>query len=149
MKRVFVSFSLLALAAALGQTSKTEADSAENAVRQADEAWAKAIASKSVTEAAGFYDIEVVTAGTAMPPARGLAAIRAMWAKYFALPDFVLTWKLSKIVVTDSGTIAYSSGNWQGAGPNQGGPYIAVWRKQPDGKWKVLIDSAWFSRPSE
>jgi ketosteroid isomerase-like protein len=95
-----------------------------------------------------MYDPEALTAGSAMPPARGVAAVRAMWTQLFAQPEFVLTWEIEKVVVTESGAMAYSSGTWH-MGPNANGPYLAVWQKQPDGKWKILVDSAWYSRRPE
>ena len=119
---------------------------AEAAIQQADEAWSEAIASKSVEATCAFYDAEALTAGSAMPPARGIAAVRAMWAKIFVQPGFSLAWKAERIFITESGTMAYSSGSWRMPGPNGTGPYLAVWRKQPDGQWKVLIDAAWYSR---
>ncbi len=60
--------------------------SSESAVRQSDAAWAKAIAALSVAQTAAMYDPEALTAGSAMPPARGLGAIRAMWTQLFAEP---------------------------------------------------------------
>jgi ketosteroid isomerase-like protein len=131
---------LLSVAAAVASPG------AEDTIRQADEAWLKAIASKSVEQTVALYDAEALTAGSAMPPARGLAGIRAMWTELFAQPDFFLTWKTDKVVITDSGTMASSTGTWRAAKPGTGGPFLAVWRKQRDGQWKVLIDSAWFSR---
>ena len=142
MKVVEVVLCLAAIAVA--QMSPGSASTPEAAVRQADEAWAKAVASKSVERTVALYDAEAVTAGI-MTPARGLAEIRAMWMDVFAQPDFFLTWKADKVVVIKSGTIAYSSGSWQMSGPNSTGQYLAVWRKQADGQWKVLIDSAWFT----
>jgi ketosteroid isomerase-like protein len=118
----------------------------EAAIRQADEAWAKAVASKSVEETCAFYDPEALNAGSAMTPARGLDAVRGTWVGAFAQKGFSLAWKAEKIVITESGTMAYSSGTWRMAGPNATGPYLAVWRKQPDGQWKVVIDAAWYSR---
>ena len=123
-----------------------EMSTSEAAIRQADEAWAKASVSKSVEELVTFYDPEAFTAGS-MPPARGLAAVRAMWVKVLAQKGFSLTWKAEKIVTTESETIACSTGTWRNDGMNAAGPYIAVWRKQPDGQWKVLIDACWYSRP--
>jgi len=147
MKVVGVLLSLAAFAAAFHQAPPGSDPTPEAAVRQADEAWAKAVASKSVEQTVALYDAEAVTAGSAMTPACGLAAIRAMWVEAFAQPDFFLTWKADKVVVTESGTIAYSSGSWRMSGPNATGPYLAVWRRQAEGQWKVLIDAAWYSRP--
>ena len=119
----------------------------EAAIRQADEAWANAVASKSVEATCAFYDPEAFTAGSAMPPASGLAGVRAMWTEFFARPGLALTWKADKVVITEPGTLAYSTGSWRNAGMN--GPYFAVWRRQPDGLWKVLIDTAWYSGPQK
>jgi ketosteroid isomerase-like protein len=118
---------------------------AESAVREADDAWSRAIASKSVDQTVSMYDPEAITAGSAMFPARGVAAFRKNWEKLFAQPDFSLVWKVENVVVTESGTIAYSTGSWHTADPKVSGPYLAVWRKQPDGQWKVLVDAAWIS----
>ncbi len=145
MHIVVVALSLAAVVMAPHQAPPASTPSPEAAVRQADEAWAKAVESKSVERTIALYDAEAVTGGSAMMPARGLAAVRAMWVKAFAEPDFFLTWKADKVVVTESGTIAYSSGSWRMAGPNATGPYLAVWRRQADGQWKVLIDAAWSS----
>jgi len=122
--------------------------SPEMAIRQADEAWAKAAASKSVEEIIPFYDPEIFTAAS-MPPARGQAEIRAMWARLLPQKGFSLTWKAEKIVINESETIACSSGTWRNIGMNANGPYLAVWRKQPDGQWKVLIDACWYSNPEK
>jgi ketosteroid isomerase-like protein len=139
---------LIALAAAAlsGQTTPAQD---EAALRIADETWQKAIASKSIVDAVAVYDPEALTAGSAMPPARGLVGIRAMWTKLFARSGFSLRWHTEKVVLTDSGTIAIATGLWRGDSLNSGGPFLAVWRKQPDGEWKVLVDSAWHSPPPD
>jgi ketosteroid isomerase-like protein len=148
MKLVRTVSGTLFLLAAIGwsQPPPKSAVDEESAVRQADEAWMRAIVSKSVDQAVELYDPEVLTAGSAMPPARGLAEVRAMWTKLFAQPGFVLTWKTENVLIADSGSIASSTGTWRGDKPDATGPFLAVWRKQRDGKWKVLIDSAWYSR---
>ena len=113
----------------------------EGAVRKAEQTWCEAIASKSLDQVVASYAPDAVTAGSAMFPARGLAEFRATWAKLFADPSFVFTWKTERVVITKSGSIAYSSGTWA-EGPDHG-PYLAVWQKQENGQWKVLIDAAW------
>lgn len=145
MKVFFSVLSIAVIAIALHQARPAPAPKAEAAIRQADEAWVKAIEAKSVDLTAAVYDHEAVTAGSAMFPARGIAAFRENWATLFSQPDFNLTWKTDTIVVIESGTIAYATGTWSQLGPtgNVTGPYLAVWRKQPDGQWKVLIDAAW------
>jgi ketosteroid isomerase-like protein len=143
MKTVFALFSIVIVSAALAQTPKQAPPTTDVVIRNTDEAWAKAIASKSVKDAVSFYDADAVTAGSAMPAARGLAGIEAMWTKLFAQPDFSLNWKADKIAIAESGSIAYSTGVWFW-GKDIKGPYLAVWRKQLDGQWKALIDAAWY-----
>jgi ketosteroid isomerase-like protein len=120
---------------------------AEAAVRQAEETWGRAIAAKSVEQTVAVYDPEAVTAGSAMFPARGLEEFRVNWAKQFGRPDFALSWKVEKVTVIESGTIACTTGTWRSPAPQASGPYLAVWRKQVDGQWKLLIDAAWYSAP--
>ena len=117
----------------------------EAAIREADQAWAKAVAAKSIDQVVSFYDEEIITAGSAMPTVSGLAGIRTMWAGFFAIPKFAITWKVDEVIVLKSGTIAYSKGTWRSVEPNDAGSYLATWRKQRDGQWKVLVDSAWYT----
>jgi ketosteroid isomerase-like protein len=141
---MFCAFIALALGQQQPPTKISQAD--DMAIRTADEAWAGAIGNKSIEKTVSFYDPEALTAGSAMPPAKGIAAIRAMWTQLFADPGFSLAWKVDKVVVTESQTIGYSSGTWHMG--TSSGPYFAVWRKQPDGKWKVLMDAAWYGQKS-
>jgi ketosteroid isomerase-like protein len=145
MKVLFSVLSLAVIAIALHQATSVPAPASEAAIREADGAWAKAVESKSVDLTVAAYDPEAVTAGSAMFPARGIASFRENWATLFSQPDFNLTWKADSVVVTESGTIAYSTGSWSQKSPTGTavGPYLAVWRKQRDGRWKVLIDAAW------
>ncbi len=115
--------------------------SVENTIKEADAAWAEAVASRSVDRTLAFYAPDAVTAGSAMFPARGLADFRAAWTRIFAEPDFALSWKAEHVVVSEPASLAYSSGTWKNG--KQHGPYLAIWQKQRDGQWKILIDSAW------
>ena len=139
MKLLFAFILSAAVAVTAVENSRTLGP--ETAVREADIEWAKAVASKSVERTVAFYAPDAVTAGSAMFPASGIAELRAAWADAFANPGFELTWKVEKVVVAKNGNIAYSSGTWDDG--KQHGPYLAVWQKQPDGQWKLIIDSAW------
>jgi len=146
MKSVFLA--LVITATALSQTNT--AGNPEAAIRQADESWLSAITSKSVEATVAAYDPDALTAGSAMPAARGLGEIRTMWTELFARPGFSLIWKTDKVVVSDSGGIATATGTWSRTASSKGsGLFIAVWRKQQDGKWKVLIDAAWNPQPRQ
>jgi ketosteroid isomerase-like protein len=144
MKTLVIVLCFAAITIVIAQIPQRSKSTPEEAIQAANEIWLKAIENKSVEQTVSVYDTEAVTAGSAMPPAQGIAGIRAMWANLFAQPGFNLSWKTDKVVVTKSGTIAFMTAIWRGE-PNLTGPCMAVWRKQPDGQWKVLIDSAWFA----
>jgi len=74
---MFCAFTALALGQQQPPTKASPAD--DMAIRTADEAWAGAIGKNSIEETVSFYDPDALTAGSAMPPAKGIAAIRAMW----------------------------------------------------------------------
>jgi ketosteroid isomerase-like protein len=50
------------------------------------------------------------------------------------------------VEVAKSGDLAYSTGDWKqvytqdGKERRSSGNYLAVWKKQGDGSWKVLLD---------
>jgi ketosteroid isomerase-like protein len=60
-----------------------------------------------------------------------------------------LSCNAESITVSESGEIACSTGTWRRTGANLSGSYVALWRKQRNGQWKVLLDSAWFAPKPE
>lgn len=142
--RTFALTFLLVLAGppALAQTVDA---AAEEAVRRADSAWADAAASNDVDRMLAFYDPAAVFLGT-NPTTHGLDGLRVLWERFFSMPGYKLTWTLEGVEVAASGDLAYSFGPWQETRVRNGGLrtgtgyYLAVWKKQPDGTWKVLVD---------
>ena len=90
MNAAILLVSLATFAAVPYQTTTGSASTPEAKVRQAHEAWAKGVESKSVERNVALYDAEAVTAGSPMLTARGPAAIREMWTQVFAEPEFFL-----------------------------------------------------------
>jgi ketosteroid isomerase-like protein len=122
-----------------------QSGSAENAVRQADSAWSVAASSNDVDRMLSFYDKQGAFVGT-NPATIGNEALRALWTKFFTSPGYHLSWKADRVEVAAASDLAYSFGQWEqttivNGQPRTGhGIYVAVWRKQPDGTWKVLVD---------
>ena len=119
----------------------SEASTPEADVRKADRVFAEAIAAKSLDRTLACYAPDAVTAGSAMFQAHTPAEFRTAWVELLAQPNYSLTWDTKKVVVTDSGSTAYSSGTWVEGSDH--GPYLVVWQRQKDGQWKILIDAAW------
>lgn len=58
----------------------------------------------------------------------------------------VLTWSPEIADVSASGELGYTSGPYElrpsrGADPTGSGHYVSIWKKRPDGAWRVLLDA--------
>lgn len=70
---------------------------------------------------------------------------RPVYEKMDPANPTVLTWEPEVAEVAASGELGYTSGPYQvrpgrGAEPTGFGHYVSIWKKQPDGAWKVLLD---------
>jgi len=143
MRRIVI-LTILALIVPVLAFAQSPAETATvKAIRETDAVLAKAAAAKNVDEVMAFFDAEAAIPGPegTVYGATDPKAIRAVWEKLFAIPGFNLRWTAEQVVVLKPGTLAFSSGSWDnGLGK---GTFFAVWRKQADGKWKVLVDAPW------
>ena len=75
-------------------------------------------------------------------PVMGKKAVRAALSQ----TPGTLTWQPTKAEVSSAGDLAYTYGTSQfkakaGDGkPVENGNYVRIWKKQPDGQWKVALD---------
>jgi uncharacterized protein (TIGR02246 family) len=116
------------------------------AVRAADEAWASAAASKNVDRMLACYAPDAVFISRTRGLCTGHDALREAWATLFARPGYALTWRATTVAVSRAGDLADSVGAWERQEEQAGhvqtmtGTYVAVWKKQADGRWKVAVD---------
>ena len=122
-----------------------EAD--ERAIREIEAEWSKAAAAKDVERLVSFYadDASVFAPGT--PVVTGKDAIRRTLDADFATPGSSLSFQPAKVEVSRGGDLAYCSGTYtmtmndpKGKPVTDKGKYVAVYKKQPDGKWKCVAD---------
>jgi ketosteroid isomerase-like protein len=73
-------------------------------------------------------------------PLRGRAAVSAAWARFFDGPEAPFTWRPDVVAVLDSGGLALSSGPVQGPAGEDLGRFNSIWRRDPDGQWRVIFD---------
>jgi ketosteroid isomerase-like protein len=71
---------------------------------------------------------------------RGKAAVVEAWRPLFeqATPPF--SWKPEVVEVLESGTLAHSSGPVYDRDGKQFGTFNSIWRRDPDGSWRVIFD---------
>jgi ketosteroid isomerase-like protein len=79
----------------------------------------------------------------------GKEAIRRYVAGAFAIPDFAISWTTDRVWVAKSGDIAYATGTTRVSMTTPEGKTVVkhnkaviVWRKEPDGSWKCVVDIA-------
>jgi len=123
----------------------TRADD-EAAIRVATREWNAAEAAKDLEKCISFYADDGERYATGSPAIRGAAALREEWRKYLSTPG-TFQWSTSKVEVSGSGDLAYETGRFvlktvdkNGQAITTNGKYVCVWKKQPNGKWKVVAD---------
>jgi ketosteroid isomerase-like protein len=140
---------LLCAAAIPGQTlTAADLHQAEAELRALDEQWSATAARNDLDGTVAFYADDAVLLPPNEPIATDKKSIRNSWAGLLG-PNTAVSWKWSKIEVAQSGELAYIYGSYTltiGAssvsGPvNDTGKFLEVWKKQPGGKWKCIVDT--------
>ena len=145
MKRILL-LSFLALAFAACQTPDTDEPVSETPVVPAVDAESDRAAIEAMTadytaavQAGDPAAVSALHADDAIlhppnePSAQGREAIDAYFARIHAEP-IELTYVTEDVVVSESGDLAYEVGTWDG------GKYLTIYRRTPDG-WKIVADS--------
>ena len=77
---------------------------------------------------------------------RGLAAVEKRIGP--DVPGESLTWSAYYTDVSDDGTMAYNYGRYEARHPNADGKisvhtgwFLTIWKRQPDGSWKYVMDN--------
>ena len=108
--------------------------------------WSKTAAANDLEGTVSYYSDDA----TLLPPnasaVTGKPAIHALWASMLS-PGSTISWQANKVEVSRSGDLAYLTGSYsdtakdpQGHVVTDHGKEVEVWKKQPDGKWKVAAD---------
>jgi uncharacterized protein (TIGR02246 family) len=119
----------------------------EAAIRAASQEWSNAASTRDLEKAVSFYAEDATYNPPGAPLASGKDPIRKTWTNIVAIPGVNLRWESSKVEVARSGDLAYDTGAYtltkndaNGNPVTTKGKYVVVWKKQADGKWKVIQD---------
>lgn len=129
-----------------GNASSRDED--EATIRRLDAEWVKTAAAKDVDGWIAFYADEVAV----LPPndrvATDRASIRRAVSELLSLPGLQLSWTPTKVEVAQSGDIAYLYGAYslkmndeKGRPVRDVGKNVEIWKRQPSGKWKCIVDT--------
>jgi ketosteroid isomerase-like protein len=73
-------------------------------------------------------------------PLRGRDAIGQGWAPFFEDSVAPFSWHPDVVEVLESGRLALSSGPVRASSGEVVGRFNSIWRKDPDGQWRVVFD---------
>jgi ketosteroid isomerase-like protein len=73
-------------------------------------------------------------------PSRGRDAVAAAWKRLFDAPGAPFSWEPDQVEVTDSGTLAFSSGLVRAPDGQVVGRFNSIWRREASGEWRVVFD---------
>ena len=137
-----LTLGLAAAAVCLAGDTKTE-----QALRDADDAWSKAAASKDLEKTVAYYTNDAIVLPPNAPIATTKGAIKKLWGDLLATPGLVISWKATKVEVAKSGDLGFVSGTYEftmndagGKPTTDKGKYVEVWKKQAGGGWKCGTD---------
>jgi uncharacterized protein (TIGR02246 family) len=148
-KKPFRSASFICLLSFVVVCAVSAADTKniEQALRDLDAQWSAAAGSKDLEKTISFYSEDAIVLPTNAPAATTKEAIRNTWKDLLASPGLAISWKTTKVEIARSGDLAYTTGTYEltmndasGKPVSDHGKYVEVWKKQADGKWKVVAD---------
>ncbi len=129
------AMALLCALAALALCALGPPPPAAEQIDQAEHAFAQAVAQSGI--AAGFRQFAAPDAVMFLPDPTP-AAPQLNGARW----PGELIWRAQYVAVSPGGDMAFSAGPslLRAAGRASGGYYLSIWKRQPDGSWKFLLD---------
>jgi ketosteroid isomerase-like protein len=103
-------------------------------------AFARTMAARDHAGFVSFLSPEAVFMG-ATRILRGKAEVADGWKPFYEGPRAPFSWAPDRVEVLPSGTLASSSGPVFDPAGKRTGTFNSVWRRDPDGKWRIVFDS--------
>ena len=135
--RSFVALTLLLFATPSLAGELTDDDLRES-LRAAEAGFAKAFAADDLEAFTAYIHDDALFLGRT--PLRGKEAVVAEWSKFFGTDKRPFSWEPRKWDVNPSRTMGMTNGPVYDPDGNHVGTFSSVWRRQPDGTWKVIFD---------
>lgn len=146
-----LTLTVVALGCASSSTMNTTTD-ADAFIRNAGPRFISAFNSGNAAAVSDFYTSDAVLMMPNQQLSKGSAVIREVYSGFLSANKPTLSFVPDRIV--QSGDVAYEYGHYtMSMTPSGGnamadqGNYITVWRRQPNGDWKIAVDSIATSMP--
>ncbi|HWK75048.1 MAG TPA: nuclear transport factor 2 family protein [Povalibacter sp.] len=130
---------ILACASLIHTASADTAAELTQQVRDTETAFAATMAKRDLQAFASFVADDAVFFGNTNV-LRGKAAVIDGWKAFYQGDKAPFSWKPESVEVLASGTLAHSSGPVLDAAGSRVGTFNSIWRREADGRWKVVFD---------
>ena len=154
MRKRCTALCMVALLFTAGCAKTVDTAAETQALLETDRAWAKHASAGAVDSVLSYWTEDAVVVSPGQPTYSGKAAIRQMVTASMSVPGFRINWTPQKAVISRSGDMGYTVGTNELTVPDPTGKletnkgrYLAVWRKDADGKWRCVEDYASTSAP--
>ena len=117
-------------------------------LRRTDVEFADATAKRGVEGWVSYFAIDGAQLSARAEVVRGHDAVREQMSTFFAHGDRKLTWRPLLVQVSPAGDMGYTFGPYEVLAVGRDGAtevlrkgtYMTVWRREKDGRWKVVAD---------
>ena len=109
-------------------------------VRNAERAFARTMADRDHAAFVSFLADEAIFVGPKMT-FRGRQNVADGWKRFYEAAQAPFSWEPERVEVLDSGTLALSSGPVRDSTGKRIGTFNSVWRREPGGAWKIVLDN--------
>jgi len=154
MKTMLWCVSAAALVAATALAADNNS-TAVQALKDNEAQWNKDYAAKDANKLLAHYASDAVLMSPGSAAATGTDAIRAMLQEMVSDPALALKFQASRVEVSKSGDMGATQGSYTMTMTdpvskkvvNDKGTYVTVYKKQPNGSWKAVLDIATSENP--
>ncbi len=154
MKKLFSIVATLLVLAISGCAPQVDVEADKAAIREADRQFSEAAGAKDVEGVVSLFADDAQLLPPDAPAITGKEGVRNFASEITAIPGFAVSWQTTQAEVSRSGDLGYtlatlelSVNDADGNPVTRRGKDVHVWKKQPDGSWKVVIDIWNFDGP--
>jgi ketosteroid isomerase-like protein len=126
---------------------KVDVEAERNALLETDKKWSAVVAKGDMEHVFEYWTEDAVIYPVGMPAVRGKPAIRQFVSANRSRKNFSLIVNPRKAVVSETGDIGYTIGDYQvkADGPDgipviRKGRSLCIWQKEEDGSWKCNLE---------
>ncbi len=135
-KLALLALTLLPVAASAAPTTAE----LQQQVRDRERAFAKTMADRDPAAFAAMVAEESVFLSGPNRVLRGRQAVADGWKRLFEGPQAPFSWEPETVEVLASGTLGLSTGPVFDPQGKRIGTFNSIWRREADGKWRIIFD---------